>query len=174
MAQRFDSRLNEGTPSRRTNNRKRVIVHKQIQLTFVRRLMLHWGIFVAATCLVTTFIQFLLDPLQSGDEMGYRFRLTVGSTLLVAMCFTPIFIRDTVKLSHRVVGPLIRLRGAIQAVDLGNLQDESCSVNRTTGRANYGLQRDAGSIFDLPVNAANAQQHRLCARNAIARSGITS
>ena len=142
----------------RTNNRKRVIVHKQIQLTFVRRLMLHWGIFVAATCLVTTFIQFLLDPLQSGDEMGYRFRLTVGSTLLVAMCLAPIFIRDTVKLSHRVVGPLIRLRGAIQAVEPGQpagriLLRKSDYWQELITDYNAMLDR-----FDLPVNAADAQQ----------------
>ena len=101
------------------NQRKKLLVHRQIQLTFVRRLMVHWGIFVAATCVVATFIQFLLDPLQSGSEMGYRFRLTVGSTLLVAACLAPIFIRDTIRLSHRVVGPLMRLRSAMQTVGRG-------------------------------------------------------
>ncbi|MCA9169865.1 MAG: hypothetical protein KDB23_19455 [Planctomycetales bacterium] len=101
------------------NKRKKVIVHKQIQLTLVRRLMLHWGIFVAVTCLVATFIQFLMDPLQSKDEVAYRFRLTVGTMLLVAGCLAPIFIRDTIRLSHRVVGPLIRLRRAFQEVEPG-------------------------------------------------------
>ena len=99
------------------NNRKKRLVHRDIQLTLVKRLLFQWVVFLLATGLVTVIVQYLVDPLQSYEVFSTRVKATVGAMFLVAICLAPLFVRDSIKLSLRFVGPVVRLRSAIQMVE---------------------------------------------------------
>ena len=109
------------------NKRKKQLVHRDIQLALVKRLLFQWIVFVVVTGVVTLAIQYLIDPLQASDVLAQRVKLTVGSMLLVSVCLAPLFIRDSIKLSHRVVGPIVRLRSSFKQV-APNIENERINL----------------------------------------------
>ena len=44
---------------------------------------------------------------------------TQGPILLVGACLIPVFVNDTIRLSHRFVGPLLRIRGTMRKAGAG-------------------------------------------------------
>ena len=103
------------------DNRKKKLVHVEIQGALVKRLLLQWAIFVAATCLATMFIRFLMDPLQSRADTIYELKVTMMSFLTVSLCLIPVFLRDSLALSNRFVGPIVRVQQHIKQVGCGKL-----------------------------------------------------
>ena len=141
------------------NRRKKNLVHRAIQLALVKRMLLQWFFFVLVTCALTVATQFIFDPLQTRTDWNYHFRVTVSSFLLVSLCMIPIFLRDSIKLSNRFVGPIMRLQTFVQKVgrdDVDKLQfrqgdfwttlsqDFNDMLDRLRGRED--VQPDAGEV----------------------------
>jgi hypothetical protein len=96
--------------------RKQTYVDPQVQGALVRRLILHWlGFFVTAS-LVTFVLQVLSNPLIPISAHFEELWWTQGPFLIVMIFLLPMFVLDTIKLSHRFAGPIYRLRRTIQAV----------------------------------------------------------
>jgi hypothetical protein len=144
----------------RPNQRTRLLVHPEIQLALVRQLFWHWLFFLAGTFVVTFVLQFLLDPFQSPYEMALRCRLFGISLVLVALCTVPWFIYDSIRLSHRFVGPILRVRGALGRVSQQN--NERIMLRRTdywhdvTDAFNKMLDRLEA---EEPAGASTAARH---------------
>lgn len=104
------------------NKRKKQLVRRDIQLALVRRLLLQWVLFIFATFVVTVIFQYMMDPLQDKAVMLTRIKITAGAMVIVSFFLAPLFIRDSIKLSLRVVGPIVRLRSAMEqtAPDIEN------------------------------------------------------
>lgn len=99
--------------------RKQTYVDPQVQGALVRRLILHWlGFFVTAS-IVTFVIQVLSNPLVSISAHLEELWWTQGPFLVVMLFLLPLFVLDTIKLSHRFAGPIYRLRRTIQAAAAG-------------------------------------------------------
>ena len=77
------------------------------------RLLLHWAIFLAVASLVTYCMQVLYNPFQSNAERLQQLWWTYGPFLLVLLFLLPVFVLDTIRFSHRFVGPIYRLRRTI-------------------------------------------------------------
>lgn len=99
--------------------RKQTYVDPQVQGALVRRLLLHWiGFFISAS-IVTFLLQVLSNPLVPISSHFAELWWTQGPFLIVMVFMLPMFVLDTIKLSHRFAGPIYRLRRTIQAVASG-------------------------------------------------------
>ncbi|TWU29893.1 hypothetical protein [Bythopirellula polymerisocia] len=102
-------------------NRKKTFVDPQVQGALVRRLIMHWiGFFVLAS-LVAFVLQVLSDPFQPISDHLQQVWWTQGPFLLAALFLLPVFVLDTIKLSHRFVGPINRLQCTIRSIADGNM-----------------------------------------------------
>ena len=97
-------------------NRKKTFVDPKVQGALVRRLVLHWVSFIAVASLVAFCLQVLSNPFRSVQEHAQQVWWTHGPFLMVMFFMLPVFIMDTIKLSHRFAGPIYRLRLSIRAL----------------------------------------------------------
>ncbi len=99
--------------------RKKTFVDPQVQGALVRRLILHWvGFFVTAS-IVTFSLQVLSNPLLPLSVHVEELWWTQGPFLVVMVFLLPMFVLDTIKLSHRFAGPIYRLRQTISKIAEG-------------------------------------------------------
>lgn len=96
-----------------TNHRKKTFVDSEVQGALVRRILLHWMAFfvVAAGCALV--LQLCLDPFRPLGQLVRDAWWTHGPFLLILALLLPVFVVDTIKLSNRFVGPILRLQQAI-------------------------------------------------------------
>ena len=99
--------------------RKKTFVDAKVQGALVRRLVLHWVAFIAVASLVAFCLQVLGNPFQPLQQHVEQMWWTHGPFLLVMFFMLPVFIVDTIKLSHRFAGPIYRLRNTIRSLAQG-------------------------------------------------------
>jgi hypothetical protein len=93
--------------------RKQFLVERKVQLTLGLRIVAQWFIFLAVSLVVTTF---LYMPSNLEQTLWQDFKTAVLSQLpsiTVFLALLPWFIHDSLKLSNRFAGPMVRLRTAI-------------------------------------------------------------
>ncbi len=96
-----------------TNNRKRKFVDPEVQGALTRRLLLHWFAFAGVAALITLGMQWMSDPFVPFREVLVGAWWTYSPVFLVLGCMLPLFVVDSIKLSNRFAGPLVRFRKAI-------------------------------------------------------------
>ncbi|MBL9165070.1 MAG: hypothetical protein JNL18_20235 [Planctomycetaceae bacterium] len=101
------------------SGRKKTFVDPKVQGALVRRLVLHWCAFIAVAGLVAFCLQVLSNPFRTMEEHAQQVWWTHGPFLLVLVFLLPVFILDTIKLSHRFAGPIYRLRNTIRSLAKG-------------------------------------------------------
>ena len=99
--------------------RRQIFIHGPIQGALLSRIALYW--------LLCMFIQALLimllsvgsgptaDPYQQTQQFWWHVKLVLVSSGLTL----PLLMLDIIKLSHRWVGPIYRLKTAMQALAMG-------------------------------------------------------
>lgn len=100
-------------------DRKKTFVDPQVQGALVRRLVLHWLGFFAVASAMAFVLQVLSNPFQPLGEHVRQLWWTQGPFLVVILFLLPVFLLDTIKLSHRFAGPIYRLRQTIRKVAEG-------------------------------------------------------
>ena len=96
--------------------RKKTFVDPKVQGALVRRLVFHWLAFFAVASLVAFCLQVLSNPFRPVREHAQQLWWTHGPFLLVMLFMLPVFIVDTIKLSHRFAGPIYRLRQTVRSL----------------------------------------------------------
>ena len=99
--------------------RRKTFVDAKVQGALVRRLVLHWCAFIAVAGVVAFALQVLTNPFQPMEAHLQEMWWTHGPFLLVMVFMLPVFIVDTIKLSHRFAGPIYRLRNVIRGMAQG-------------------------------------------------------
>jgi nitrogen fixation/metabolism regulation signal transduction histidine kinase len=102
------------------SDRKKKYIDPKVQGALVQRLVLHWLAFIAVASVVAFVLQVLADPLRPMSEHFQQLWWTHGPFLLVMVFLLPVFVLDTIKLSHRFAGPIYRLRQTIRHIAEGN------------------------------------------------------
>lgn len=100
--------------------RKKTFVDPKVQGALVRRLVFHWCAFIGVAALVAFCLQVLSNPFRSLQEHAQQVWWTHGPFLLVMFFLLPVFILDTIKLSHRFAGPIYRLRNVVRGLANGD------------------------------------------------------
>ena len=101
------------------DRRKKSLVDNEIQLGFARRIMLHWVVFFVVGSTAGIALQMLSDPFRPIQEQLKTVCYTNGPFLLALLFMLPVFVVDTIKFSHRLAGPIFRLRQTIREMANG-------------------------------------------------------
>lgn len=133
-------------------------VDRQVQGALVRRIVMHWFAFIVVSLVSVTIMQVLVgDPNLTLSE-HFRdawSRYALFGAVLVALL--PAFLLDSLKLSNRFAGPIMRLRRALRQVADGETVDElkfrdgdfwreiATDFNRATARLQQPEAESSGS-----------------------------
>ncbi len=97
----------------------RLYVDKKVQGALAHRVIFHFVMFIFVGAMVGLFLQFLSDPFKPLDTHISTFWSQSGPYVIAMLCMLPVFIKDTVALTHRMAGPIVRLRGHIRPIAAG-------------------------------------------------------
>jgi hypothetical protein len=100
-------------------HRKKLLVDQKVQWAFVVRAVGYWMMCVITVLLLLTFTSMLVEPVRlfAPDADGPWLR--IGPTVICVVLFLPIVVYDFLRVSNRLVGPVLRLRRAMQALAAG-------------------------------------------------------
>jgi hypothetical protein len=99
--------------------RRRLFVDRPVQGALVRRVVFHWFSFALCLAVILWMAQYMQNPLESfGDHLS-AFPKKHGLVFIVLVLLLPAFLWDTVRLSHRFAGPVLRLRRMMQELAAG-------------------------------------------------------
>lgn len=101
------------------SRRKKQFVDSCVQGALARRIIVHWLVFLAVGSLVAFILQVLSNPFRPLWAHAQDMWWTHGLFLLVLAFLLPVFVVDTIKLSHRFAGPVYALRLALREISLG-------------------------------------------------------
>jgi hypothetical protein len=150
------------------SQRRQTFVDAKVQGALARRIIFHWLVFVAVSWGVSLFLQLLSDPFRPVGENVRIMWSTQGPLMLVMVLLLPVFVMDTIKLSHRFAGPIISLRRAMREVVAGQparqikfrqndfWHDLADDYNKLATRLNGGVEPAPPAMDErMPVGAAN-------------------
>lgn len=101
------------------SKRRRLTVDLQVQGALARRLILHWASFVVVTMSVMFAFYLLADPLKPASEHLHDVFSAQFYFIMVALVMLPAFIYDSLQLSNRFAGPIVRIRRSLKLVSTG-------------------------------------------------------
>jgi hypothetical protein len=96
------------------HRRKIEYVDPEVQGALARQLALHWGMFLVIASVLVIGLKWMSNPFTPLGEHLIDAWWTYSPVLVVFVCLTPVFVFDSVKLSNRFTGPVMRLRKAIR------------------------------------------------------------
>lgn len=99
--------------------RRKVYIDASVQGALARRIILHWLLFFGVASLTALVLQVLSNPfLPFGDHLQDMW-WNQGPFLVVMLFLLPVFVVDTVKISHRFAGPIFSLRRSMREIAQG-------------------------------------------------------
>lgn len=99
--------------------RTKHFIDSNVQGALARRIIVHWLVFLSVAFLVSFILQVLTNPFESLSVHLRNSWWTHGPFLLVMLFLLPVFVVDTIKLSHRFAGPIFALRRAVREIAAG-------------------------------------------------------
>jgi len=111
--------------------RKVFLVEKQVQSALGWRIAAHWLVFLALSIFVTCSLQ-MLGNFERGTFWSNLEKTLLGQvgSIAVLIALLPWFIHDSLKLSNRFAGPMVRLRKSILEL---TSQDETAPISFRAG-----------------------------------------
>ena len=100
--------------------RRQLFVDRKVQGALVQRVILHWMSFAGGLALLLAVMQYFQNPLISPDDHIDLFVRRNSLVFLILLSLMPIFAWDTVRLSHRFAGPVLRLHRMMKELAEGN------------------------------------------------------
>lgn len=102
---------------KRKQKRKVKFVDREVQGALLRRIILHWLAFIVVSFVSVTMLQILVgDPnLTVAEKIGVAWgQYALFGVVLISLL--PAFLLDSLRLSNRFAGPIMRLRRALRQV----------------------------------------------------------
>jgi hypothetical protein len=146
--------------------RSQKFVDAKVQGALARRIIFHWFVFVVVAWGVTLFLQLLSDPFRPVVDNVRNMWTTEGPLILVMVFLLPVFVLDTVKLSHRFAGPVISLRRAMREIADGK---PARKIQFRKHDFWHGLADDYNAVADR-INGTNASRPTSSDRETIGSS----
>lgn len=155
------------TAVNKTQARRRKFVDRPIQGALVLRVMLYWVVGMLVQALLVAFLAIVTstndDVHVRAGEFWWHLKLVAFSSL----CILPLLMMDMIRLSHRWVGPIYRLRTALQALARGEQQpplkfrdgdfwqELAADFNAAAARVNGALSADEEPVEEGTEVAAS-------------------
>jgi hypothetical protein len=96
--------------------RRQKFIDSKVQGALARRIIFHWLVFLAVASVAALLLQVLSDPFRPAGEHIDNLWYTHGPFLVVMVFLLPVFVIDTIKISHRFAGPVYSLRRTMREV----------------------------------------------------------
>lgn len=96
--------------------RRQKFIDSKVQGALARRIIFHWLVFLVVASVTALMLQVLSDPFRPAGEHLENVWYTHGPFLVVMVFLLPIFVIDTIKVSHRFAGPIYSLRRSMREV----------------------------------------------------------
>ncbi|WP_442508166.1 hypothetical protein SH528x_007126 [Novipirellula sp. SH528] len=100
--------------SQTKSRRSRTLVDKEVQGGLLRKIAIHWIVFFVCNAIALTIWIRLFE--QPDANWGQTFADTMRRFMpffVITMALIPAFVWDTLKLTNRFAGPILRLRSAL-------------------------------------------------------------
>jgi len=100
--------------------RSKLFVDKKVQGVLLKQLVFHWFTAALVMVLFLLIMQVLSTPerLSLGEHAGQMWS-KYGILLVAIAAIMPVFIYDSIKLSHRFAGPMVSYRNAMAKLAKG-------------------------------------------------------
>jgi hypothetical protein len=103
----------------RNRKRRKAVVDARIQWMLDTPAVVHWLVFICCGTTLRLIVQHLSDPFTSPPEHVKTFGTEIASMFFVFLCLIPVFFRNMLTLSNRIVGPICRLRDTVKRMGDG-------------------------------------------------------
>lgn len=104
--------------------RTKFFVDKSVQGSIAKRVTIHWICFFAIMIALQVLTTWMVNPMSTRGELFKMVVQNNGLFLMAVVLLLPSFVFDTVKLSNRFAGPMVRLKNAFQEVaETGDLKE---------------------------------------------------
>ncbi len=147
--------------------RRQKFIDSKVQGALARRIIFHWLVFLAVASVAALMLQVLSDPFRPASDQLENIWYTHGPFLVVMVFLLPVFVVDTIKISHRFAGPIYSLRRSMREVADGQpprkLQfregdfwhELASDYNEMIERLAPGAEEEASSEREPAVHAAD-------------------
>ena len=110
--------------NRKQQQRKKFFIDREVQGALLRRLALHWCVAFLMTFACLFVMECLANPdvrdfQQHAESIWRRYSILV----VVVLCTLPAFAYDSIKMSHRFVGPMYATRTTLRKIARGEPVD---------------------------------------------------
>jgi hypothetical protein len=95
---------------RKHQTRSRLFVDSPIQFAIIVRAVTYWTVCLTMQVLAIAFLPVLFHPPQNLHIVAEQFWWTLGLGIVGSIVALPLIVMDILRLSHRWVGPVFRLR----------------------------------------------------------------
>ncbi|QEG39901.1 hypothetical protein [Roseimaritima ulvae] len=137
--------------------RRQSLVDTEVQGALLRKLAFHWGIFfVANTLALMIWIRMFEQPENGWGETFLESLRRFLPFYIISLALIPAFIWDTLQLTNRFAGPIMRLRGALADAARGR------SVSPLAFRGS-DFWREIADNFNVVVCPGQSKQDAACA-----------
>jgi hypothetical protein len=100
-------------------HRRRILIDRPIQQAVMLRTMLYWGLGTIAQVLMVLYFALITTTQRDFINFGPQLWWQLQISLLASAVLLPIILLDVLRLSHRWVGPIFRLRASLKAMARG-------------------------------------------------------
>ena len=104
------------------HKRGKEYIDPQVQGALWRRLVVHWLAYTMVVMVLALGLEWMSNPFRVFSEVASDAWWTYSPLLLVMLFLLPAFIFDSVRFSHRIVGPVFRIRQVLQSLAAGESQ----------------------------------------------------
>ena len=99
--------------------RTKKFIDATVQGSLARRIIFHWMVFLGVASIAAFILQVLSNPFQPLATHIRAAWFTHGPFVLVMLFMLPVFVVDSIKLSHRFAGPIYNMRRAMREIVQG-------------------------------------------------------
>lgn len=102
-----------------SNQRRSLFIDRPVQVALLLRAMLYWAVCLMAQLLIVFFFAIVTSSQDDFSANGPQLWWHLQLSILAAAVLLPVLLLDLLKLSHRWVGPIFRLRTSLHALSRG-------------------------------------------------------
>ncbi|MCA9195111.1 MAG: hypothetical protein KDB03_25240 [Planctomycetales bacterium] len=126
------------------DKRNKLYVEHQVQAALGKRIVLHWLVFLLLSFCVTTSLRVFSNIVSMDvfDSLGLALRDQI-TTVVVMLALLPWFVYDSLKLSNRFAGPMMRLRSVMRQLAKN---DDAPDLKFRTGDFWYDFASDFNDL----------------------------